>query len=86
MSFTMEWFTCKCIVRPPVSSIQCTEEGKKNIQEATAVADTSVRNSSEYTTVVSTYSFLPQWMKHRIVSKKAYDQFVGEVVFKSDFS
>jgi len=84
MSFTMEWFTCKCIVRPPVSKIECTEEGKKDVREATAIAD--VHNSDEYTTIVSTYSFLPQWLKHRIVSQKAYGRFVGDVLFKSDFS
>lgn len=84
MSFTMEWFTCKCIVRPPVSKIECTEEGKKNIHEATAIADH--HTPEEYTTLVSTYSFLPQWMKHRIVSRKAYDRFIGDVVFKNDFS
>ena len=72
----MEWFTRKCIVRPPVSNIECTEEGRKDIYEATAIP-----RPEEYTTLVSTYSFLPQWLKHRIVSKKAYD-----VVFKNDFS
>ena len=79
MSFTMEWFSHRCIVRPPVSKIECIEEGKKDISKASAVAD--IYLPEEYTTLVSTYSFLPQWMKHRIVSKKAYD-----VVFKNDFS
>ena len=69
----MEWFTRRCIVRPPAPTIYYTE-----LHEATVIADH--HTPEEYTTLVSTY--LPKW----IVTKKAYNNFIGDVVFKSDFS